>query len=156
LFKSVPVLFDNLLLRFLNGLFPKGFSINIPYEVFFFLHVQINSYSLICSSLLDFIKSTNYQAPQFTIFACVLIFLPQHSTPTSNTFSVCYHVRRGTRLQIQTKLLIFRCFRIVAHITYYFNVRPSIRMYLRGSHWTDFCVKSDTEDFYENMSRKSK
>jgi hypothetical protein len=54
---------DNLLLRFLNGPFPTGFSIKILYEVFFFLHVRLISYSLICSSLLDFIKSTNYQAP---------------------------------------------------------------------------------------------
>ena len=81
LFKSVSVLFDNLILRIINGLFPTGFSINILYEVFFFLHVQLISYSLICSSLLDFIKSTNYQAPQFTIFRLCLDFpppTPQH------------------------------------------------------------------------------
>jgi hypothetical protein len=111
--KSDSVLFDNLHLRVLNGLFPTGFSINILYEVFFLLQVQLISYSLICSSLLDFIKSTNHQAPQFIIFARVLT----PPTSSSNTFSVCFHVRRETKLRIQTKLRIFRCIRIVANIT---------------------------------------
>jgi len=35
------------------------------------------------------------------------------------------------------------------------SARQSARMYQRGSYWKDF-RETDSEDFYENLSRKSK
>jgi len=35
------------------------------------------------------------------------------------------------------------------------SARQFVRIYQRGSYWKDFC-ETDTEDFYENPSRKSK